>query len=134
MPRILSFVLGLALAFVSLQQANAIESRLNQQLPKVDYQLGRIKPVGQGFAIPVTNRGFVMSPKTTISVVIYSAKTRQFLATKNLPVAPLKSNQTSRAIFVPPQPGQAIVVRAMVDPANKVQESNERNNEIVSKH
>lgn len=129
-----SLALGLTFALVGLAQANAADSGLNQQLPKVDYAIGRIKPVGQGFAIPVTNRGFALSPQTTISVAIYNAKNRQFLATKNLRVAPLKSNQTSRAIFVPPTPGQAILVRAMVDPGNKVQESNERNNSVVSKH
>ncbi|MEQ8615368.1 MAG: CARDB domain-containing protein [Lacipirellulaceae bacterium] len=134
MQRITSIALGLALATVSLQQANAAESGLNQQLPKVDYAIGRIKPVGQGFAIPVTNRGFAMSPQTTISVVIYNAQNRQLLATKNLRVAPLKSNQTRRSIFVPPTPGQAILVRAMVDPGNRVQESNERNNNVVSRH
>ena len=134
MQRILSVALVLTLGLAGLQQAHAQRSNKNSALPKVDYKIGRIKPVGQGFAIPVTNRGFAMSPKTEIRVAIYDGQNRQLLGTQTLRVAPLKSNQTRRSIFVPPNPGQKILVRAMVDPRNQVAESNERNNQVVSRH
>ena len=134
MQRILLIAVGLTLALGSLQHAHAQRSGQNQGLPKVDYQIGRIQPLGQGLAIPVTNRGFVMAPQTKVSVAIYNAQNRQLLTTKSLRLAAMQPNQTRRAIVVPPSPGQAILVRAMVDPGNQVQESNERNNQIASRH
>jgi len=130
MQRILSITLGLAVALVGLQHGYA----QNSGLPKVDYKIGRIQPLGQGLAIPVTNRGFAISPQTRISVAIYNAQNRQLLTTKSLSVPAMQPNQTRRAIVVPPSPGQAILVRAMVDPGNQVQESNERNNKTASRH
>lgn len=100
----------------------------------MDYLIGQIRPLGQGLAIPVTNAGFAMSPKTSISVAIYDLQSRRLLATKNVAVAALHPNQTRRAIVVPPNTGRKILVRATVDPGNRVQESNERNNTTASKH
>ena len=134
MPRIMTIAMGLSLALLSLQQVHAQKSGENPGLPKVDYQIGRIQPVGQGFAIPVKNLGFEISPATKISVAIYNGQNRQLLTTKSLRVAPLKPNQSRRSIIVPPSPGQPILIRAMVDPGNQVKESNERNNQIASRH
>ena len=53
------------LFLTNLNETSAVQPPTNTGLPKVDYQVGRISPVGQGLAIPVTNGGFVMSPKTS---------------------------------------------------------------------
>ncbi len=134
MKRLLAIAVVMTLALTGLQQAQAQRSGRNADLPKVDYQIGRISPLGQGLAIPVTNRGFAMSPKTKMTVAIYDAKNRQLLQSKSLTVSAMKPNQTRRTIVVPPRPGQPILVRATVDPRNQVQESNERNNSIASRH
>ena len=134
MQRISLLILGLTVSFIGLQQADAQQPRQNEGLPKVDYQIGRIQPLGQGLAIPVTNRGFVISPNTTVSVAIYDLRSRRLLTTKRLRVPAMHSGQTKRAIFVPPTPGQPIMVRATVDPGNRVRESNERNNSTASRH
>ncbi len=134
MKRILFIMLGLAVAVISLQDANAQKPRNNPGLPKVDYKIGRIQPVGQGLSIPVTNRGFVIAPNNTVSVAIYDLRSRRLLTTKSLNLPAIQPNQTRRVIFVPPTPGQAIMVRAKVDPRNRVAESNERNNATASQH
>ena len=134
MQRILTMVLGLAVAVIGVQQAHAKAPRNNPSLPKVDYQIGQITPLGQGLSIPVTNRGFVTSPKTAVSVAIYDRQSRRLLTTKFIDVPAIQSNQTRRVIVVPPSPGQPIVVRAMVDPGNRVPETNERNNQTASQH
>ncbi len=134
MRRLFVTAMVLALAATGLQHAQAQKSGRNSGLPKVDYQIGRISPLGQGLAIPVTNRGFAMSPKTKMTVAIYDGKSRQLLESKSLTVAAMKPNQTRRTIVVPPRPGQPILVRATVDPRNQVQESNERNNSTASRH
>ena len=90
--------------------------------------------VSQGLAIPVTNRGFVISPNTTVTVAIYDLRSRRLLTTKSLSVPAMQPNQTRRVIVVPPSPGQAILVRATVDPRNRVKETNERNNSTASQH
>lgn len=134
MKRFLTIATVVTLSLASVQQSLARDAAQNTDLPKVDYQIGKIQPVGQGLAIPVTNRGFAMSPQTTVSVAIYNADNRQLIATKSLRVQAMRSNQTSRAIFVPPNVGHGIMVRAMVDPGNRVPESNERNNQTTSRH
>ena len=122
------------IAFTGFSQADLhAQNRRNTRLPKVDFKIEQIKPVGQGLAISVTNRGFVMSPKSTVSVAVYDLKNRQLLQTKVLKLKATSPNQTRRIIFVPPA-GKSILVRAKVDPKNKVAESNERNNEITSRH
>ena len=127
-------ILALLCATLFLTNLNETSAVQPPTLPKVDYQVGRISPVGQGLAIPVTNGGFVMSPKTTVSIAIYELNGRRLLKSKNLSVAALKPNQTRRVIFVPPSPRQRILVRVKVDPGNKVQELNERNNSTASQH
>ena len=129
MQRILTIMFGLTLVVSNLQETHAQDPGL----PKVDFQVGQIQPVGQGLAIPVTNGGFAMSPNTTVSVVIYDMQ-RRLLKTESLNVPAIQPNQTRRVIFVPPSPGQAIMVRAIVDPGNRVQETNERNNQTASQH
>ena len=121
MKRLLLVLLTVTATAVCLQEANA-----DQGLPKVDFQLGQISPLGQGLAIPVKNGGFATSPQTGVSVAVY-AKNRQLLMTKFLSVPAIPAGQTRRVIFVPPQ-GQQISVRATVDPGNRVPETNERNN------
>ena len=106
MKRMLFVLVALTVAVVSLQQAHAQGPRNNGGLPKVDYQLGQISRLGQGLQIPVTNRGFVTSPNTSVSVAVY-AKNRQLLMTKFLSVPAIPAGQTRRVIFVPPQ-GQTI--------------------------
>lgn len=101
-------------------------------LPKVDFRAGPIRKLGQGLSISVTNQGTVMSPKSIVSVAVYDVKTRQLLMTKSLTLSAMRANQTSRVIFVPPQ-GKTIMVRAKVDPGNRVPELNERNNEIATR-
>ena len=134
MYRILSMAIVFTLALIGQQQIHAQRSGQNPGLPKVDYQIGQIRPLGQGLSIPVTNRGFATSPQTKVSVAIYNAKNRQLITTKSLRLAAMRPNQMRRAIFVPPNPGQPILVRAMVDPGNQVQELNERNNKTSSRH
>ena len=134
MIRAVFSLLALTMVFGMLDRAEAGNPNPNNALPKVDYQVGRIRPLGQGLAIPVKNGGFVMSPKTTITVSIYERRTRRLLESKTLTVPAMHPNQTRRIIFVPPSPRQPILVRAKVDPRNQVQESNERNNEVVSNH
>ena len=145
MKRILLVLFGIALAIGSQNEANAqtrktksrnkanAQARNNTGLPKVDFRIGPIRPVGQGLGISVTNRGFAMSPKSSVSVAVYDAKSRQLLMTKVLTLPATRPNQTRRVIFVPPA-GKLIMVRAKVDPQNRVAESNERNNEIASRH
>lgn len=134
MQRFLLTAVVAAIALLGVRQTQAQKSGQNSGLPKVDYKIGRISPLGQGLAIPVTNRGFAMSPPTKVTVAIYDAKNRQLLTSKSLRVSAMKPNQTTRTIVVPPRPGQPIMVRAVVDPRNQVQESNERNNMVVSRH
>jgi len=134
MQRIMFILFSLTLTVISLQQAHAQQPRQNPGLPKVDYAIGRIQPLGQGLAIPVTNRGFVISPNTTVTVAIYDLRTRQLLTSRSLSVPAIRPNQTHRAIIVPPSKGRAIMVRAKVDPGNRVRESNERNNATASQH
>ncbi len=134
MKRILFIMLGLAVAVISLQEAHAQKPRQNPGLPKVDFQIGQIQPLGQGLAIPVTNRGFVISPSNTVSVAIYDLQSRRLLMTKSLRLSAIQPNQTKRVIVVPPSSGKAIMVRATVDPRNRVPETNERNNATASRH
>jgi subtilase family serine protease len=82
----------------------------------------------------VANRGFATAPNTTVAVVVYDLQSRRLLMAKSLNVPATQPNQTRRAIVVPPQTGQAILVRATVDPGNRVPESNERNNVTASRH
>ncbi len=124
---------SVTLAVTSLSEAQAQQPRQNQGLPKVDFQIGQIQKLGQGIAISVTNRGLAMSPATTVSVAIHDLQSRRLLTTKSLSLPPMQPNQTRRVIVVPPSPGQPIMVRATVDPRNRVQESNERNNATASR-
>ena len=134
MKRLLAILFGLTLTVGILPETHAQNPRQDPGLPKVDFQMGPIQPVGQGLAIRVTNGGFVRSPGTTVSVAIYDSQSRQLLTTKSLNVPPMQPNQTRRLIVVPPSPGQSILVRATIDPGNRVPETNERNNQIASRH
>lgn len=132
MKRVLMVLIALACVAATQRESQA-QNRRNRTLPKVDLKINSIRPVGQGLAISVTNSGFVMSPKSGVSVAIYDGKTRQLLSVKSLSLQALQPNQTSRVIFVPPA-GKSILVRAKVDPGNKIPELNERNNELVTRH
>ncbi|WP_425400545.1 CARDB domain-containing protein [Aeoliella sp.] len=123
------FLFGLAVAVSSIGEAQAANG-----LPKVDFQIGQIYPLGQGLAIPVKNGGFVRSPGTTVSVAIYDGQSRQLLMTKILSVAAMQPNQSRRVIVVPPSNAQSVVVKATIDPGNRVQETNENNNMTSSRH
>lgn len=123
MQRTLLVLFGLAMAAGSMQPAAA----QNRGLPKVDFQITQISPVGQGLAIYVKNGGFERSPGTGVSVVIYNSQ-RQIVKTQSLPVSALQPGQQTRVIVVPPLNLQSFMVKATVDPGNRVQESNERNN------
>ena len=133
MRRTMTILFGLTLAVTILQETHAQNPRQNSGLPKVDYQIGPIRPLGQGVAVTVKNGGFEISPNTTVSVVVYDAQSRQVIMTKSLSVPPMQPNQTRRVIFVPPTPGQTIQVKATIDPGNQVQETNERNNQIATR-
>ncbi|MCA9240324.1 MAG: hypothetical protein KDA37_09000 [Planctomycetales bacterium] len=89
--------------------------------------------MGQGLAVPVKNIGFERSPATSITIVLYNAKSRQLLSTKSFNLPPMQPGQTRRSIVVPPQ-GVPVSVRAIVDPSNRVPETNEGNNSVVSRH
>ena len=133
MKRLLLVLLTLSAAAVSLQEANAQRGRNNNQgLPKVDFQVGQIQKVGQALAIPVKNGGFERSPATSVAITVWN-QNRQLIMTKSLSVAALQPGASRRVLFVPPQ-GQTIQVRAIVDPGNRVAETNERNNTIASRH
>lgn len=133
MKRILTMILGLTVAAACAQNAHAQRPRNNPGLPKVDFHIGQISPLGQGIAIQVANRGFDVSPKNGVRVTVYDAQSRQLLTTKTLKLPAMRPNTNRRVIFVPPQTGKPIMVRAKVDPGNQVQESNERNNEIATR-
>ena len=132
MKRILLVMLTLTAAVVSLQEANAQGRQNNQGLPKVDFQVGGIYKVGQALAIPVKNGGFERSPATSVAVVVWNTN-RQIIMRTSLNVAPLQPGASRRVLFVPPQ-GQTVQVRAIVDPGNRVAETNERNNTTASRH
>ena len=132
MKRMLLVMLTLSAAVIGLQDANAQGRRNNQGLPKVDFQVGGIYKVGQALAIPVKNGGFERSPATTVAVTVWN-QNRQLIMTKSLNVAPLQPGASRRVLFVTPQ-GQTVQVRAIVDPGNRVAETNERNNTIASRH
>lgn len=134
MQRILSIAFALAVTVIGMNEAHAAKPRNNPGLPKVDFQMGQITPVGQGLAIPVKNGGFETSPRNSVTVAIYDLRSRRLLMTKSLDLQVLQPNQTRRLIIVPPNPGQAILVRAIVDPSNRVAETNERNNSTASQH
>ena len=133
MKRVLLVMLTLSAAAVTLHEVQAQQPRNSNGLPKVDFQVGRIQKVGMALAIPVTNGGFQRSPNTSVAVAIWDAQSRQLIMTKSLSVAALQPGQTRRVLVVPPQ-GKTVSVRATVDPGNRVQETNERNNVIASRH
>ena len=127
MQRTLMVLFGLALAATSMQSVHAQNRGGNNSLPKVDFQVVQISPVGMGLAIHVKNGGFVRSSGTSVSVVIYNAQ-RQIVKTQSLAVSALQPGQQTRVIVVPPANLQSFMLKATVDPGNHVQESNERNN------
>jgi subtilase family serine protease len=132
MKPILSLAFCLTLALSSVSTADAQTPRNNPGLPKVDFVAGQISKVGQAVSINVTNRGFVRSPSTTVSVAVWDMQ-RRLIMTKSLNVTPLQPNQTTRVLFVPPNPSQQVMVRATVDPGNRIPETNERNNVIAGR-
>lgn len=128
------FALALTVTALGIQSANAQKPRNNPGLPKVDFQVGQITPVGQGLAIPVKNLGFERSPGTTVHVTIWDLQSRRLLKAQSFNVSALFPNQTQRVIVVPQNQGKRVLVRARVDPNNRVAESNERNNQVASQH
>ena len=133
MQRILITMFALTLSVTSLSDAHAQQRQRNQGLPKVDFQIVQIQKVGQAVAVSVKNGGFERSPATSVRITIYDGQNRQLLTTQTLSTAPLQPNQTRRVLMVPPNTGRPIMVRAKVDPGNRVQETNERNNETASR-
>ena len=131
MKRLLVAMFVLTVATVSLQEASAQRRQNNQGLPKVDFQATQIQKVGMALAVHVKNAGFERSPTTTVAVIVWNAQ-RQIIMRKSLNVAPLQPGASRRVLFVPPQ-GQTVMVKATVDPGNRVQETNERNNTIASR-
>lgn len=127
MQRVLFALAGLVLAASSLPGAQAQQPRQNQGLPKVDFQIGQIGPLGQGIAIQVKNGGFAMSPPTSVSVNVHDVQSRRLLLAKSLNVPAMHPGQTRRVIVVPSST-RGVMVRAQIDPRNRVPETNERNN------
>lgn len=133
MKRVLLVLFGLSVVVGGMQEADAQRRRGNQGLPKVDFQIQPIYKVGQGLAAPVRNGGFERSPGAKLTVAIYDRQSRQLLKVESRQVAALQPGQTRREIVVPPT-RNPVLVRATIDPGNRVPETNERNNKVASHH